>query len=196
MTNPVATSSVCANSHIYWLLFRKFRTTIQVKTHAQMVLRRIDSGEDVFADLDEPHEEPTIASISRPAFKSLSLNFQANKMPVKKSFHSKKMPVKKSLSMKVHSKKKTAKNREISWSFLWKTIKKSAKSAKYKCRDDRRVVLLWNRKPTSDKKFFEENTPSNLKVCHPFLKKGEFKISQKSWNIVKLFNEKWLKECK
>jgi len=104
------------------------RTTIQVKTHAQMVLRRIDSGEDVFADLDEPHEEPTIASISRPAFKSLSLNFQANKMPVKKSFHSKKMPVKKSLSMKVHSKKKTAKKikRGISASTIKFPVKKGA----------------------------------------------------------------------
>lgn len=28
------------------------RTTIQVKTHAQMVIKRIDMGEDVFADLD------------------------------------------------------------------------------------------------------------------------------------------------
>jgi len=103
------------------------RTTIQVKTHAQMVLRRIDSGEDVFADLDEPHEEPTIASISRPAFKSLSLNFQANKMPVKKSFHSKKMPVKKSLSLKVHSKKMPVKK---SLSMKVHSKKKTAKKIK------------------------------------------------------------------
>ena len=92
-----------------------------------MVLRRIDSGEDVFADLDEPHEEPTIASISRPAFKSLSLNFQANKRPVKKSFHSKKMPVQKSLSLKIHSKKMPVKK---SLSLKVHSKKKTAKKIK------------------------------------------------------------------
>ena len=37
-----------------------------------------------------------------------------------------------------------------------KNGKKSAISAKYKCRDDRRVVFLLNRNVDVDKKFFEE----------------------------------------
>ena len=36
------------------LLFpRTARTTIQIKTHAQVVLRKLDRGEDVFAELDD-----------------------------------------------------------------------------------------------------------------------------------------------
>lgn len=33
-------------------IFLVNRTTVQVKTHAQMVLKRMDLGEDVFAELD------------------------------------------------------------------------------------------------------------------------------------------------
>ena len=71
-----------------------------------------------------------------------------------------------------------------------KNMKKSANSAKYKCRDDRRVVLLLNRNAVVVKKFFEERAgkPS------PYIKRRK-----KQPKIVKyreVFDEKREKECK
>eukprot|EP00574_Skeletonema_japonicum_P009510 CAMPEP_0201734980 /NCGR_PEP_ID=MMETSP0593-20130828/35900_1 /ASSEMBLY_ACC=CAM_ASM_000672 /TAXON_ID=267983 /ORGANISM="Skeletonema japonicum, Strain CCMP2506" /LENGTH=151 /DNA_ID=CAMNT_0048228455 /DNA_START=9 /DNA_END=464 /DNA_ORIENTATION=- len=44
------------------------RSTVQVKTHAQMIMRRVDAGEDVFADL-RAYENATMI---RPPYPPLS----------------------------------------------------------------------------------------------------------------------------
>lgn len=98
-SNQVSTSTsfvMCAADRsvlcLFYLTFldvRVFlRTTIQVKTHAQMVIRRIESGENVFTDLDEPLEKPeatTTVFSQRHVLKPIDANVPVKRKIAKKT---------------------------------------------------------------------------------------------------------------